>query len=267
MLLRSIYSGTDKSLDVKIREGLKVEYVHELGKNQSRLSRHEFLAEYGGLTSEVLFIWEGYTAGLRFVHDEYSPLLPGHLPFKRLAECPNRVDVQPHPAILGAADALLATHPALQRGYIGVHMRRGDFVGAFGKIDHSVTRIAEFVKEVVVATGLHTIFLCTDGSPSEVRGCSIRRDFSNIGMPYKYHKNSSKYVCVKTQKNVMKSICGPSIQCMNSCERTRMRWRLGVIRQHVDIIIEAMLPSSWVAMKVASVGRNVGGLIMRTIQG
>ena len=199
MLLRSIFSDEGKMLDVKIKEGLKVEYVHGLGKNRSHLSKNEFLEEYASLRSKVLFIWEGYTSASRFVHNEYSPLMPGHLPFKRLAECPNRVDVQPHPAILGAVDALLATLPALQRGYIGVHMRRGDFINRFGR-SASVTQIAKQVKEVLVATGLHTIFLCTDGSPSEVRGCSIHTDFSNIGMPYKYHQNSSKWLCVNTKK-------------------------------------------------------------------
>ena len=173
MLLKCQNSETDHQLDIKVKESLKVEYVHGMGKNHSFLSKDEFLAEYAGLTSRVLFVWEGYISGARFSHKDFPARGPGHLPFKRLAGCPNHLVVQPHPAILGAVETLLATHPALQQGYIGVHMRRRDFIGRFGKIDESVTRRAESVKKVLVATGLHTIFLCTDGSPSEVRGCSF----------------------------------------------------------------------------------------------
>lgn len=171
MLLRTIYSEKDpQSLNVKIKEGLKVDYFQELGKNHSSLSKAEFLAEYAGLESKVLFIWEGYTSIARLDLRD-NPIFPsGNLPFKRLPGCPNDLDVQPHPAIMGAVDVLIASHPALQKGYIAVHMRRGDFSRHYAKIYESVTRIALSVKEVFVTTGLHTMFLSTDGSPKEVSG-------------------------------------------------------------------------------------------------
>ena len=93
----------------------------------------------------------------------------GRLPFKRLPGCPNGVDVQPHPVIFAAAELVIKNTRALQGAYLGYHMRLGDFDRERLKDSyHSPTQMGEEVLRVMVQTGLHSVFVTTNGSPVEV---------------------------------------------------------------------------------------------------
>ena len=164
MLMRSIRSSVETN-DATVKPGLQIERVNVPRRGGRYVSIESIVHEYGNLTSSVLFMGEGF-----FLRQNTEVPKAGmdraHLPFKRLPGCPNDLDVQPHPAIFVVADLVTQNTPGLQEKYVALHMRLGDFIAYHTY--HTPTQYAEDVSKVLLATGLRSLFLATNGSPAEV---------------------------------------------------------------------------------------------------
>lgn len=103
----------------------------------------------------------------------------GDAPFLRSSECPNALTVSPHPLFFTLASDFVSqnfhsTPSNSDSGFVGVHFRRGDFLGercAKGVPSACLTpqEAASFISSQMAAAGIANVVICTDARGDEVR--------------------------------------------------------------------------------------------------
>ena len=167
----AVASFFEKMTDVHVEPSLQVQWA---GFESREVSPGEFLQQYGKLEARVLVTGDGF---LTVVED---PLIQGgDIPFFRDQSCPTALAIRPPPAVLQAADALIASIPELaDKSFISAHLRRGeDFVHLYGKLEkHScnhcffpIRQVADYVSKQIRQSGIRSVFISTDASSSDVR--------------------------------------------------------------------------------------------------
>ena len=165
--------------EIQIPSSVPTEFVYNNKSEASTRSMNweTFMQELGDDSHRTIMIGSTFFVGTP-LHSNASKwdrmFRTADIPFTRSRACPNGLALQPHSALLEAAEMFVSGHEMLKSGdFLGIHIRRTDFLKKYALNVFTIPQLVECIRNATASFGLTTIFIVTDAAQDEVKNDSF----------------------------------------------------------------------------------------------